>query len=114
MLLNQIVQVNVWRFLILQNKINAAAFIIWDKKKTYYLVGGAYLLLRNNGAGSLLIWKMIEFSQRHSKYFDFEGSMIEPIEKHFRAFGGKKEFINKIYKHSFLVKQLISLNLINI
>jgi hypothetical protein len=38
---------------------------------------------------SLLLWEAINKSAKKAKAFNFEGSMIEPIERYFRAFGGK-------------------------
>jgi hypothetical protein len=37
---------------------------------------------------SLLLWEAIKHARTVTRTFDFEGSMIEPIERFFRAFGG--------------------------
>jgi len=79
-------------------RIHAAAFLIWDSKRAYYLVGGGDPDLRNSGATSLLIWHLIQFAAQRSKVFDFEGSVIEPIERFFRAFGASQIPYNTIYK----------------
>jgi lipid II:glycine glycyltransferase (peptidoglycan interpeptide bridge formation enzyme) len=71
-------------------KIHASAYIVWDKNSTYYLMGGGDPALRNSGATSLVLWEAIQFAATVTKQFDFEGSMIEPIERFFRAFGGKQ------------------------
>lgn len=73
-----------------EDRIHAATYIIWDKKSAYYLMSGADPELRNSGATSLLIWESIKFSSTVTKKFDFEGSIMEPIERFFRAFGGKQ------------------------
>lgn len=70
-----------------RGRIHAAAFLVWDAKKAHYLVGGADPALRDSGAMSLLLWRMIRFSAAHSPVFDFSGSMIETIEHYFRTFG---------------------------
>ncbi|SFM05056.1 GNAT family N-acetyltransferase [Pelosinus propionicus] len=70
-----------------QGRIHAAIYIIWDEQSAYYLMGGGHPELRSSGATSLLLWKAIQFAATVTKKFDFEGSMIEPVERFFRAFG---------------------------
>jgi hypothetical protein len=36
------------------------------------------------------MWEAIKFASTVTKRFDFEGSMIEPVERFFRAFGAKQ------------------------
>ena len=69
--------------------IAGSVYIIWDQKSAYYLAGGGPEALRNSGAIPYLIWHSIKFSSSVTKKFNFEGSMIRPIEYFFRAFGGK-------------------------
>jgi hypothetical protein len=73
-----------------KNQVHAAIYLVWDERTTYYLLGGGDPGLRNSGAHSLLIWEAIKFASTVSKSFDFEGSMVEPIERFFRAFGAKQ------------------------
>jgi hypothetical protein len=68
--------------------VHATAYLVWNKKCAYYLMGGGDPQLRNSGAGSLVLWEAIKFAATVSDQFDFEGSMIESIERFFRAFGG--------------------------
>jgi len=68
-------------------RIHAALFIIWDENSAYYLMGGSDPDLRTSGANSLCMWEAIRFSATVTKRFDFEGSMIESVERFFRAFG---------------------------
>ena len=70
-----------------QGKQHAGVYIVWNKHSAYYLMGGGDPALRNSGATSLCMWEAIKFSSKVSKQFDFEGSMIEPVERFFRAFG---------------------------
>lgn len=70
------------------NRIHAAAYFVYDENTCYYLIGGGDPELRNSGAASLLLWEGMRFASTVSKAFDFEGSMIEDIERFFRAFGG--------------------------
>lgn len=73
-----------------QGHIHAAIYIVWDENSAYYLMGGADPELRNSGATSLLMWEAIQFAATVTKTFDFEGSMIEPVERFFRAFGARQ------------------------
>jgi len=66
---------------------HAAVYLVWDKRSAYYLMGGGNPKLRTSGATSLCMWEAIKFAATVTKSFDFEGSMIEPVEKFFRAFG---------------------------
>lgn len=70
-----------------QERPHAGVLIVWDKHSAYYLMGGGDPELRNSGATSLCMWEAIKFASKVTKRFDFEGSMIEPIERFFRGFG---------------------------
>jgi hypothetical protein len=71
-------------------RIHAAVYILWDEEYAYYLMGGEDPELRNSEASSLLMWEAIQFASGFTKKFDFEGSMIEPIERFFRGFGPRQ------------------------
>lgn len=70
-----------------QGKHHAGVYIIWDAQSAYYLMGGGHSELRASGATSLCMWEAIQFAATVTKSFDFEGSMIESVERFFRAFG---------------------------
>lgn len=89
-----------------QGRIHAAAFLIWNPDRAYYLMGGGDPELRNSGAGSLVMWEAISFASTVSRQFDFEGSMIEPVERFFRAFGGEPVSFFSISKLSRQMKFL--------
>jgi hypothetical protein len=71
-------------------RVHAAAYIVWDERSAYYLMGGGDPELRTSGATSLVLLEAIKFSHQVSRCFDFEGSVIEPIERFFRAFGARQ------------------------
>lgn len=73
-----------------QGRVHAAAYLIWDDEAAYYLMGGSDPELRTSGANSLLMWQAIKFASTVTRTFDFEGSMIEPVERFFRAFGARQ------------------------
>ena len=67
----------------------AVSFCLHDKRTAYYLLGGYDPENRHHGAGALAVWDSIRHAKRLGlQEFDFEGSMVESIEKYFRAFGG--------------------------
>ncbi len=71
-----------------EGKVHAALYLVWDELSAYYLVGGADFETRNSGAMSLLMHEAIRFASTITRTFDFEGSMVEPIERFVRSFGG--------------------------
>lgn len=68
-------------------KLHAGAYIVRSGDTAYYLIGGGDPELRNSGATSLVLWEAILRQPETVEVFDFEGSMIEPIERFFRGFG---------------------------
>lgn len=66
---------------------HAACYLVWDADSAYHLMSGGHPELRRSGATSLCMWKAIQFAADVTKRFDFEGSMVEPIERFYRAFG---------------------------
>jgi hypothetical protein len=77
---------------------HCSGFVVWDRSRTYYLVSGGDPDLRTSGATSLLAWHLIRFSAERSKVFDFEGSMLQPVERLFRNFGATRVSYNLIVK----------------
>jgi hypothetical protein len=70
-------------------RVHAVAYVVSDERAAYYLMGGADPDLRTSGASSLLMWEAIMRARRVVDVFDFEGSMLQPVERFFRAFGGR-------------------------
>lgn len=70
-----------------QNEIIAANFLVYDDNTVYYLMGGINAEKRDLGAMDAIQFESIKFALESGKRFDFEGSMIESIEKYFRGFG---------------------------
>jgi hypothetical protein len=66
----------------------AGIYVVHDARTAYYLLGG-YAENAHHGAGALAMWHAIlKAKQLGLKVFDFEGSIIPPIERYFRGFGG--------------------------
>ena len=88
-----------------EGRHHAGAYVVWDNKTVYYIMGGGNPDLRNSGAQSLCMWEAIKFASSLNLSFDFEGSMIEPIERFFRNFGAIQTPFFCIYKtNSKLIK----------
>jgi lipid II:glycine glycyltransferase (peptidoglycan interpeptide bridge formation enzyme) len=73
-------------------KAIAAVYIVWDERRSYYLLGGYDFEERHHGASAMAMWEAIRFTKTELGLdeFDFEGSMVERIERFFRAFGGRQ------------------------
>lgn len=72
-----------------QGNIHSCALFVFDKNICYYLFGAADRKFSNSGSQNLILWDGIQFASKHSKAFDFEGSMIEGIENFYRQFSGE-------------------------
>jgi hypothetical protein len=71
-------------------RTHAALYVVWDDRTMYALINGADPDLRASGANSLLYWEAISLAAEVSGVFDFEGSMVEPVARFFRAFGARQ------------------------
>ncbi len=66
-------------------------FCVYDAHTMYNLLQGGDPALRGSGANAFAMWESIKFASKVTKTYDFEGSMIEPIEEFFRSFGGAQK-----------------------
>ena len=71
-------------------RVHAVSYVVWDAHAAFYLIGGGDPELRTSGASSLLMWESIMRAREITDVFDFEGSMLRPVERFFRAFGGRQ------------------------
>ncbi len=69
-------------------QVHAGGYFVHDWRYVYYLMGGSDPVHRSSGATSLLLWTAIEQAAQRGLGFDFEGSMLRPVERFFRAFSG--------------------------
>jgi len=88
---------------------HAGLYLVWDKTTVYYLMGGSDGRFRSSGAGSLIMWEAIRFAFNSGKIFDFEGSMIEPIERFFRSFGARQVPYFEIRKYDKLAGKFLNI-----
>lgn len=90
--------------------IHAGAFFLEDHNMFHYIMGAANSEFRSSGASSLLMWSAIKLFSQANKKFNFEGSMVESIEKYFRSFGAQQLSYSKLSKiNSRLLKIKLAL-----
>jgi hypothetical protein len=70
-----------------QGRLHSGAYIVFDKRHSVYLAGGADPALRDSGAQALSMWHAVKESGIRSHTFDFEGSSVPAIEYFVRGFG---------------------------
>lgn len=78
------------------DRAHSAMLLVWDNDSAYYLIGGSDPDLRSSGATSLLIWEAIQLASTSCRVFDFEGSMIRPVERFFRGFGARPQAYHRV------------------
>lgn len=68
----------------------ACVFVIHDGVRAVNLMAGYDPVVKHSGAGVLSLYSAIEHAQQLGlDMFDFEGSMLAPVEQYFRNFGGE-------------------------
>lgn len=78
---------------------HATLYLAWDAHTAYCLLSGVDARFKQSAAPHLLYWQAIKDSAaRGLQRFDFEGSMIEPIEHVLRAFGATQLPYFRIFK----------------
>jgi hypothetical protein len=73
-----------------QGRTHAVLYLVWDAGTLYPIINARDADLQAFGANVLLYWEAIRFASTVSRTFDFEGSMLEPIEHFVRGFGGRQ------------------------
>lgn len=76
-------------------KCVAVAYTVQGRAHTYYLLGGTSPE-SVRGALTACVWKAIEDSLFEGKGFDFEGSMLRPVEQFIRAFSPEQLWMNQL------------------
>ncbi|MGB4839350.1 MAG: hypothetical protein WBP08_10180 [Saprospiraceae bacterium] len=81
-----------------QGNIHASIYLLFDLDKTYSLIIGSDISLRQSGAVPFVIYHAIKESSKRASAFDFEGSMLESLFDLFAGFGGTLTPYYRIYK----------------
>jgi hypothetical protein len=71
-------------------RVHAALYVVWDDRTLYALINARDPELEMLGSNTLLYWEAIRLAAEVSRVFDFEGSMLKPVEHYFRGFGGRQ------------------------
>lgn len=80
------------------DRVHAAAGILYDRNCSYLLFNGVNYDLTDLGGNSFLLFHFITRAHHFSKTFDFEGSSIKPIERFYRSFGAELSPYYRVYK----------------
>lgn len=81
-----------------EGKIHSAAYLVWDDQSLYFLINGIDSEYMYSQSNSLLIRESIRVAHDLGKKFDFEGSVLQPIEHIFRGFGAEQKMYFRIYR----------------
>jgi len=98
-----------------EGRIHSALYLVWDELSSYVHMVGEDPELRKSGAGILLIYDSIKYTKENLNLncYDYEGSIIEPVEEVRRACGGMQRPYFAVSKtNSRLMKCKQALNLI--
>jgi Acetyltransferase (GNAT) domain len=87
---------------------HAALYVVWDEQTFYALVNARDADLQAVGANTLLYWEAIRLASEVSRVFDFEGSMIKPVEHYFRGFGGRQTPYFCIWKAGLKARSVLA------
>jgi lipid II:glycine glycyltransferase (peptidoglycan interpeptide bridge formation enzyme) len=83
----------------------AGGFFVYDNNTVFYLMGGIDPNKKDLGGMDVVLYKGIKFALSTNRDFDFEGSMVESIEKYFRSFGAiQKQYFQISKTNSKLLK----------
>lgn len=86
----------------------AGAFFVWDQRKMYYLASGSDRNNRETHALSLVLWEGIKLAVEKGLAFDFEGTMLETVEPHFRSFGALQTPYFQVWGYGSKLARLLS------
>lgn len=89
--------------------LQASALFIKDSKRLYYLMSGQNHENRNSGGLSLVLWHAIQIAVESGLIFDFEGSMMENVEKYIRSFGAIQRQYFEISKDYSLLYRFVKM-----
>lgn len=90
------------------NEILSLAFVVWDEKSTYLLMGGEIPEYSSLQTFSCLVRELIIRSFERGLDFDFEGSVIKRINHSFREYGGEpKQYfrIRKVFNTEIIMSE---------
>ncbi|MBN1461632.1 MAG: hypothetical protein JXA57_19040 [Armatimonadetes bacterium] len=78
--------------------IHSAIVVLYDRVSAYYILSSIDPDYRNSGSATLLLIDAMRIASDATNRFDFEGSMIQGVERSFRKFGARQTPFFVIYK----------------
>jgi len=78
--------------------VQATVLAVWDESTTYYLIGGRRKT-DSRYSINILLWQAIQDAAQRGHAFDFEGSMLEGVNKFFQSFGAQLTPYHYIYRY---------------
>lgn len=92
----------------LNQDVLAMAFCVYFNGTCHYIFGGYNDKKTHPSAGPLCVWQsMLHAKEIGIKTFDFEGSMLIPVEKYFRSFGAELTPYYTLNKANYLIESLL-------
>ncbi len=70
-------------------QVHSAFALVWDDRFAYDIFGGGDPRHRASYSSAWAHWHLLEAAAARTSGFDFEGSMLEPVERFYRSFGGE-------------------------
>jgi hypothetical protein len=89
-----------------RERVHAATYTVWDEKTTFGLMNCRDEELAGGSAVSLLVWHAIRHAATVTPVFDFEGSMLEGVERFIRSFGARQVPYLHVWKIQGLLRPL--------
>jgi hypothetical protein len=81
-------------------ELASAGLCVWDDRLTYNLANGRIASVGASNAPTTLLFASIERALERGTGFDFEGSMLRPVEHFFRSFGGTPRPVSVVRRSS--------------
>ncbi|MBQ9440634.1 MAG: GNAT family N-acetyltransferase [Paludibacteraceae bacterium] len=85
-------------------KLLAAAFVVWNDEWMYYLIPAFDLTHKETGASARLVLEAVKWASEMNLKFDFEGSMIPGVAKHYKQYAPDTVYyygVEKVYNPLF-------------
>lgn len=85
-----------------KGELSAALSLLTHRDRAWLMFQGTKGGDGNRGALAALVWKAILHCREKGMLLDFEGSMLEPVARHFGAFGARPVPYLRLYKDNIL------------
>ncbi|MFD0621040.1 GNAT family N-acetyltransferase [Paenibacillus sp. GCM10027629] len=79
-------------------QIHSALFMVWDQSRAYLLLSSYDPDFKTSRSFPFLLSRAIEEASKHTKMFDFEGSMIQGVEAENRQYGSEQQTYSVLSK----------------